>query len=187
MRAWARSDGREIGVARAEGEAVGVADDGADDDLRREAQIGDHAAEDGNLGRVLLAEEGAIGFGGDQQLGDHGGDAAKVAGAGCAVQTIAEGWDFDKGGIGAVGIELFDGGAKSTSAPSAAASAQSASNERGIAAEILVGAELRGVDEDADGDVRARGAGGANQRGVAGMQRAHGGNEADGVAGRAAG
>ena len=81
----------EIGVARAEGEAVGIADDGADDDFRGEAQVGNHAAQDGDLGRVFLAEEGAVGLGGDEQLGDDGGDAAKMAGTGCAVEAIAQG------------------------------------------------------------------------------------------------
>ena len=81
--------GAEVGVARTEGEAVGVADDGADDDLRRKAEIGDDAAQNGDLGRVFLAEEGAVGLGGDEQLGDDGGDAAKVAGAGCAVEAMA--------------------------------------------------------------------------------------------------
>ena len=96
VRAWLRSARCEISVARAERKAVGVADDGADDDFSGEQQIGDHAAEDGDLRCVLLAEEGAVGLGGDEQLGDDGGDAAKVAGAGLAVETLAQGRDFDK-------------------------------------------------------------------------------------------
>ena len=95
--------GAEVGVARAEREAVGVADDGADDDFGAETQIGDHAAEDGDLGRVFLAEEGEVGLGGDEQLGDDGGDAAKMAGAGCAVEAIAEAGDIDECGVWAVG------------------------------------------------------------------------------------
>ena len=71
VRACARWAGREISIARAEREAVGVANDGADDDFSDEPQIGDHAAQHRDLSRVLLAEEGEIGLGGDQQLGDR--------------------------------------------------------------------------------------------------------------------
>ena len=56
----------EVGVARAEREAVRVAHDRADDDSCGEQKIGSHAPQDGNLRRVLLAEEGAIRFGGDE-------------------------------------------------------------------------------------------------------------------------
>jgi len=100
--------GSEIGVAGAEGEAIGVADDGADDDFRGEAQIGDEAPDDGNLGGVFLAKLRAIRLGSEEQLGNNGGDSAKVAGPGLAVQALAQGWNFDKSRIGAVWVELFD-------------------------------------------------------------------------------
>jgi hypothetical protein len=47
-----------------------------------------------------LSEEGAVGFGGDEELGYDGGYAAKVAGAGEAVEAIAESLDLDEGGSG---------------------------------------------------------------------------------------
>ena len=75
----------EVDVSGAEGEAGVVADDGANDDAGGEAEVGGEAPDDGDLGGVFLAEEGAIGFRGDKELGDDGGDALKVAGAGCAV------------------------------------------------------------------------------------------------------
>src|ERR1035437_4348775 len=46
--------GAEVEVAGAEGQAVGLADDGADDDFGGQGQIGRHAAEDGKLGGGLL-------------------------------------------------------------------------------------------------------------------------------------
>jgi hypothetical protein len=52
----------------------------------------------------------------------------------------------------------------------------------GIAGVVLVGSELGGIDEDADGDVAAGGRGGADQGGVAGVERAHGGDQTDGIA-----
>ena len=87
---------REVSVARAEREAVSVAHDGAHDDFGGEQQIGSHAPQDCNLRCVFLAEVGAVGLGGDEQLGDNGGHAAKMAGAGLAVETIAECGNFDK-------------------------------------------------------------------------------------------
>ncbi len=95
-----------------------------------EAQVGDHAAQHGNLGGVLLAEEGAVGLAGDEQLGDHGGYAAKVAGAGFAVEAVAQAFHLDKSGC-AGGIQLLDRGGEDDSAPSAWARAQSASKVRG--------------------------------------------------------
>ena len=64
-----RSAGLRYDIAGAESQSVEVADDGADDDFGGEAQVGDHAANDGDLGGILLAEECAVGLGGDEQLG----------------------------------------------------------------------------------------------------------------------
>jgi hypothetical protein len=99
--------GAEVDVAGAEGEAVGVANDGADDDFDREQQIGGHAAENGDLGGVFLAEEGAVGLGGDEELGDDGGNSAEVAGAGCAVEAVAQAFYVDDCGC-ACRIKVFD-------------------------------------------------------------------------------
>ena len=70
------------------------------------------------------------GFGGDEQLGDDGGDAAKVAGTRCAVEAIAEVFDFDEGGC-ACGVEFFDGRGKDYICAFGWARAQSASKVRG--------------------------------------------------------
>src|ERR1035441_2820072 len=88
----------EVNVSGTEGQAVRVTHDGADHNFRANAEVRDHAAENGNLGSVFLAEEGAVGFTGNQQLGDHGGHTAKMAGSGLAVQTIARAFDLDKCG-----------------------------------------------------------------------------------------
>ncbi len=175
----------EVDVARANGEAVGIADDGAYDDFDCEAQIGDHAAEDGDLGRVFLAEEGEVGLGGDDKLGDDCGDAAKVAGARSAVEAVAEAGDFDKCGIGAVGVELFDRRSEEDIGSLGFGEGAVGRERAGIASVVLIGAELRGVDKEADGDVGAGRAGGAQERSVACVERAHRGHEADGVALRA--
>src|ERR1017187_5372969 len=81
--------GTEIDVAGAESQAVGLADDGANHDFCGQAEVCEHAAEDGDLGGIFLAEEGAVGLGGDEELGYDGGNAAEMAGAGGAVKAGA--------------------------------------------------------------------------------------------------
>ena len=65
-------------------------------------------------------------------------------------------------------------GANTTLTPSSAQTSRSASKVRGITVEILVGAELQRVDEDAHGDVVGHLAGQPHERTVALVQRAHG-------------
>ena len=59
--------------------AVGLAHDRHADDLDAEVEIAHHAADDGELLEVLLAEHGDVRLDGVEQLGDHRGDAAEVA------------------------------------------------------------------------------------------------------------
>ena len=145
-------------------------------------QIGNHAANDGNLGRILLAEESFIGFGGDEQLGDDRSDAAKMAGAGDAVKTVSEVFDFDK--CGAAGrVHFFDGWGKDDAGTVSLSEGAVSIQGAWVAGEVLAGTELGGVDENADGDVAAGCARGTDERSVAGMERTHGGHESDRVAG----
>ena len=145
----------------------------------REAEIRDHAAKDGDLGRVFLAEEGEVRLGGDEQLGDDGGDAAKMAGAGCAVEAIAEAGDLDESGVGAVGVKFFDRGREENIGAFGFGERAVGLEAAGIAGIVLVGAELRGVDEEAHGDLRHAVPPQSNQRRVAGVERAHGGHQTD--------
>jgi hypothetical protein len=127
------------------------------------------------------SEESAIGLGGDEQLGDDGGDAAKVAGAGCAVEAITEAGDLGKCGAGPVGVELFDRGREEDIGAPGFGERAVGFEGAWIAGVVLVGAELRGVDEEADCDVVTRSARRMNQRRVSCMQRTHGGNQTDPV------
>src|SRR5205085_9753161 len=87
----------EVDVAAAHGQAVRLAHDGADDDLDREIQVAHHAADHDHLLGVFLAEVGALGSEGVEQLGHHGGDAAEVAGAVLALQGRGDFLDVHPG------------------------------------------------------------------------------------------
>ncbi len=125
-----------------------------------------------------MAEEGTVRLGGDEELGDYGGYAAKVAGSGLAVEAVAEAFDIDKR-CRAGWVELFDCWGEDYVGAFGFGEDAVGLKGAGIAGVILVGAELGGVDEDADGDAGAGIGGGANEGCVAGVERAHGGHEAN--------
>ena len=93
---------------------------------------------------------------------------------------MGEAFDFDES-CRAGGVELFDRGGEDHIRALGLGERTVNFKAAGINGEVLMGAELGGVDEDADGDLAAGGAGGADQRGVAGVESAHGGDEADQV------
>ena len=70
---------REVDVARAHGEAVRLAQRRHADDLDRQVEVAHEAADDGELLRVLLAEEEHVRLHDAEQLGDDDGDAVEVA------------------------------------------------------------------------------------------------------------
>ena len=75
----------KIDVARGKGEAVGVALGRHADDLEVEVEVAGHAADDGELLIILLAEQGDVGPDLVEQLGDDGRDAVEMAGTRGAV------------------------------------------------------------------------------------------------------
>ena len=162
-------------MREAQGQAVEFTDDGTDYDFSGEAEVGDHAAEDGDLGGVFLAEVGAVGLGGDEELGDYGGYSAKVGGSGPAVEAVAEAFDFNKCGR-AGGVAVFDCGGEDDVGAFGFSKDAVGIEGAGVAGEIFVGGELGRVDEDADGDLGAFCGGGADEGCMAGVKRAHGGD-----------
>ncbi len=167
----------KIAVAGAHGQAIRLADDGADDQFEIEVEVADHATQDGDLSGILLAEEGFVRGDDVEQLGYDGGDAAKVAGAGGAVEAILDFFDLNEGG-GAVGIHL--GGIRREEQIDVLGFEEAAVGLEGagVFREVLVGGELGGVDEDGGGNRIAGGFRGADEREVPVVQRAHGGNQA---------
>jgi hypothetical protein len=127
---------------------------------------------------IFLAEEGLIRFGGDEEFADYSGDTAKVAWAGMAIEAIAQAGHFDECRDWSVGIKLFDRGDEDNVRAFSFRDCAVGIEGAWVAREIFVGTELSGIDEDAYGDLMARSGGSSNQGCVAGVQRAHGGNEA---------
>lgn len=87
---------RQINIARTHGEAVGLANDGTGDDFDGKILVADHFSDDGDLGGVFLSEEGDAGLNEMEEFGNDGGDAAEVAGAGFAIEAVAEAFNGDE-------------------------------------------------------------------------------------------
>ena len=86
------------------------------------------------------------------------------------------------GAAGQLGYISHTGGTKTTSAPASATDGEVALERAGVPLHVLGVTELQRVDEDADGDDVALGAGPLEERPVPGVERAHGGYEPDGRA-----
>ena len=126
--------------------------DGEDATLKaRQNQIVYPCAENCDLRGVFLAEESAVGLCGDEKFRDDGGDAAKVAGAGRAVEAVAQAFDFDEGGSTG-GVKLFDCGSEDGVRSFGLGEGAVGVKGAWIAGVVFAGSELRGVDEDADGN-----------------------------------
>jgi hypothetical protein len=82
-------------------------------------------------------------------------------------------------GVGARRIHLFDGWMEEHVDASGLQHPAIDIEGPGIAGQVLAGGELQRVDEDAGDDAAARTPSRLNQAQVAGMQRSHGGDEAD--------
>ena len=142
-------------------------------------QITDELFDDGALLEIFASEIRLCGDDDIEELGDDGGDTFKVAGA--VVTFKGEGGTTrDDGGGKAVGVDGFGSWSQDTVSTAGLAQFEIGVEGSGVAAEIFVGAELSGVDEDGDGDGFALGAGLADQGGMALMQSAHCGDEAHG-------
>src|SRR5262249_25960324 len=78
----------QVLVARAEGQAVGLANDRAYLDLDGYIQIADHLLQNTGLLGILLAEVGDVRLHDVEQLEHHRGDAAEVSRPGCTAKDI---------------------------------------------------------------------------------------------------
>ena len=170
--------GGQIAVARAQGKAVRVADCGADGDFDGKVEVAGHGAEDGDLGGVLLAEEGAVRLEDVEELGDDGADAAEVAGAGLAVEAVAQVAWIDESAQAARGVHLRGHRSEDQVYAFFFEEVEVGVERAGVAGEVFIGAELGGVDEDGGGYVGAGLAGGADEAEVALVESAHSGDEA---------
>ena len=135
--------------------------------------------QDRDLLGVLLAEVGAVGLDHVEQLRDDGADAGEVARAAVrALEDLAEALDDHlRARAGAVDLVLL-GCEQDVGAVPLGDVAVAALVAR-VGLEVARVVELRGVDEQRDDDHVVLLARGADQRLVAGVEGAHGGDEAD--------
>src|SRR5215212_4670911 len=88
--------GAQVNVAAAERQTVGLAHGRQADDLDGHIEVRNHAPNDAQLLGILLAEVADIGLDDVEELADHGGDAAEVAGAVLAFETSGDRPDIDE-------------------------------------------------------------------------------------------
>ena len=131
--------------------------------------------------KVLLAEVGVARAGDREQLGDDGGDAVEVAGPRGAIEHFGHATDRDVG-VHAAGIHLLDRRGEDKVGPGSSGERVVGVECARVGRQVLMGAELQGVDEDGDGDDVALRGGSANKRGVAFVKGTHRGNEPDRLA-----
>lgn len=189
--------GAEVDVPRAHGQAIHLALGGADDDVGGDVEVADHAADDDGLLDVLLAEVDAVGLDDVEQLGAHGGDAAEEDGSRRALELVGQRRDGHEAAV-AVDVRgrwqrrVHDLGRRREDGLDAAArrGGRQLVVQRAqllevsvprlrVRVEVLVDAELGGVDVDGDVDVVRLLGGLAHEREMAVVQCAHGGDHAD--------
>ncbi len=139
-------------------------------------------ADDLELLVVFEAEVGAVGLGDVEELGDHGGDALEVAGARRAFELVGEAADDDHR-VEAALVHLGHVGLEDGIDAILGGDSLVASGVAGVLLEVFDVVKLGRVDEQGHhGDI-VFGFGSAQEGAVAFVERAHGGNEADGFAG----
>lgn len=173
--------GVEVDVAGADGEAVGLAGDGADDDVDVHVEVGDHAFDDEGLLGIFLAEDGEVRADDVEELADDGGDTAKEDGAGDAAEGRHHVVEV-KPGLVAGGIHHGVVGGEDDVATDVFKHVEVALHVAGVGGEVFVRGELGGVDVDAGHEGVGPLPGDAHEAEVAFVEVAHGGDEADGAA-----
>ncbi len=154
-----------------------LADRGDRDDLHREVEIPHHPADEGELLRVLLPEEGRIGCRQVEQLGDDGEHPVEVLGPEGALQHVAHRPRGDPHLRLAARVDLGRGRGEDHVRAFLPGDLQIGLQGARVALQVLTGAELERVDEDRHHDLTQRThpvPGRAHQRGVALVQRTHG-------------
>ena len=178
--------GRQVDVAAADGEAIRFSDGGYADDFEGEVEVPGHASDDNQLLGVLLAEIGAVGLDDVEELGNNGGDADEVAGPRGAFVEIGDGAGVDPG-VGAGAVHLLRGWGEDEADAGLVEHLEVTVEVTGVGCEVLVGAELGGVDENGGGYGVVLGGCTFDEGHVAAVEVAHSRDEAEGTGGRGPG
>ncbi len=168
----------QIGVARREGETVGIALGRHPDDLDGESLVPNHLPDDGELLEILLSEQGDVGADLVEQPRHHRRHAVEMARAGGAVETLAEASGADRD-LGAARIHGLDVRRPDEGAAFLLQQLGVGRLPPGVGGKVLMRRELGRIDEDRGDDVARPAPPFRDQRHVAGMERAHGRDEGD--------
>ena len=170
----------EVAVAGTHGEAVGFAHGGAGDDPDRHLEIRNHAPDDDELLIVLFSKNGVIGPDQIKEHSDDGGNAPEEGGAGLPTQDLIDVGDLDPGdGVEPVGVEVTGVRKEEEVRADRLEFGDVIFQGAGIGLKVFPGAELEGIDEDADDGERGELSGLRNEGDMTGMEVAHGGHEGD--------
>ena len=167
-------------------ETAGLAHGGHADHLHRHVELPRHGTDQGELLPVLLAEERLVGRDDVEELRDHRGDTVEVPRAAGAAQGIGQGRQGDRDlPVASLRIHLVDGGREEVVRADLAKVSKIVVECARVVAEVLVRAELGGIDEDGHhGDVAGL-ATCTHQREVSFVEIAHRGHQTDGAVGGA--
>lgn len=167
--------GEEL-VAAAQGHAVGLAHHGAGDNLHVAADVGDQAADDGDLLPVLLAKVGAGGLDDVEQAAHHLADAIEMARTMGALHDRRLGRKLKVAGIGS-GVDVAHGRREDEVGATSLAKGAVGLQCAGIAFEVGGVVELCGVEEYGDHRHVVFLGATLDERGVALVEGTHRGDE----------
>ena len=170
--------GGHIDVAGGQGQAVGLAHRRTGLNARGHVEVADHAADDGLLLPVLLAEYGDIGPGEHKKFEHHGADPPEMDGPALAAEAFRQFRHLHPGGV----VRRVHGtrlGHEEHVRAVAFGNGGVALGVAGVGFQILAGAELRGIHEQADHQTLGQSARVDHQVFMPGVVIAHGGNQGD--------
>src|SRR5438309_7314105 len=170
--------GRQVGVAGAHGKPVRLAHRRTSHHPNREHEIPDHLPDQEELLDVLLAEVGALWLGQLEELEDHCQDAGEMPRPATTLQELRPGPRVNLGAKRRW-VDLIDLRVEQDIDPKLFEAGPIALEGTRVAGEVLVRPELLRVYENADHDPLVLALCPAHQTLMAGMDRPHGGDEAD--------
>ena len=170
----------EIAIARTHGEPGRFAHDRAADDFDGKIQIDDRAPDDGELLAVFLAEVGALGANEVKKLGDDGDNALEEDGARSPAKNVRHRSRGNHlGERFATAVHFLGGGGENSFHTRFLAKFQISLERSRIGVQVFAGGKLQGVDKNTrDNQIVFRHSL-LNEAQVAGVQRAHRGNESN--------
>ena len=169
----------EVGISGTLGKAICLTDNGAAHDFNVQIQIQHHAFDDCQLLGIFLAEICPIGCDDVEQLGNHSADTAEVHRTAQTAQFLGEDIHVHEAAK-ALGVHFLRCGVENQIYTHGIAQCRIVFQITGVAGEILVGAELGGVNKDADDHTVILFPCTLHQAAVSFMKIAHGWNKGNG-------